>query len=320
METKHRFSPFQFHHKPLIKLRPSSADLDILDLMQDYDVLPSTYIKQSFDHFEYIKKRLVLLQKAHLIGVPEGYEHPNAKYRVRPLELRPLGYQLLAEHGRERPRKKGNDHFKHRYLRSIVKFSRDRAAVEISGITIRDTEDIRRHDHTPQEIRNAPDFASIPIGKSVIQPDDFWGIKYAYPKGTTAEMIFHEEDDRGTYPARSNSEKRHKDLRDMIRGYRDYIESEGYEERYGIPQVSILIHTTSLDRLATTFDIIKDECSADTAKRFLGKALPDFLRDEPLPPATAHLITEPYYRVENGTVAPFSILDTLRATAERKLK
>lgn len=303
METALRYNDVRGTLKP-VKTRVTPAMLDILDLLQDYDVLPSSYILAAFPSPYATKNNLTPMKKAHLIGIPSGYEHSNALYRIRPLAVFPLGYRLLKEHNRYRERVKGNDHFKHQLFRNVVKYSRDRAS-SIDGITF----------------VAPPDMSSIPTGDSFIEPDAVWSIRYAHPKGTAAQMTFVEEEDRGTYPARGKSAKRHKSLRKMICTYRDLFAADAFEKQYGVRAISVLIHTTSQARLNTTFDIIKEECTdADIARRFMGKAFPDFINaDHPeFPPATAHLITEPYYRIENGTVAPFSIIDTLRATAARK--
>ena len=311
-----RYNPLRRpSHRPLLKIPRSPAYLAILDLLQGYDALPSSYIKSSFSSPLYVEKCLTNLQKARLVEIPDGYDHLNALYRVRPLALSSLGERFLTDAARFRPRLKGNDHFKHRYLRSVLKFSRDQAAT-LPGITIHGADAIRRHPKTPDRTRQDQRFASIPTRDSFIHPDDFWGIEYRTDSGR-AFMFFHEEDDRDTEPRRSESPNRRKGMRQMIRDYRDYIEAAGYKSRYGLPQISVLINTTADP--ATLFEIIREECAPSTAKSFLIKQVPDFLNEPNLmPPPTAHIIIDPYFRVEDGGIRPFSILETLARTAERK--
>ena len=127
--------------KPLIKLERKLSYLNVLNCLQDYDVLPASYLKAAFKSHWYVKNLLTPLAKAHLIEVPSGYEHNNARGRVCPLQISELGEAFLGD--QLRARFKHNDDFKHKYLRSIVKYSFDRAPMEIPHLVLRTEADIK---------------------------------------------------------------------------------------------------------------------------------------------------------------------------------
>lgn len=298
--------------------------LDILDFLQDYEALPRTYIPAAFPHSSATRNRLALATKAHLIGVPDGWRHREARNAVRPLAVQPLGYQLLKEHGRARPRPQ-SVWFEHQYLGSVIDYSFRKACAEIPELSYRTADDIQNHPLTPtwQPTKGNKRFATFPIKDYTIYPDGFFGLNYQ-----TTFMLFIREDDTGSERARANEDFAQKNLRDMIRRYKTVFETNVLQSRFGLRQATVLITTTKAGRVKTIMSIINEVCSEPLiAKRFAVKSVVDFLEqpnrklpdgsDDPnhgLPPATAHMVTEPWHRVD-GT---FSILETLKATAEKR--
>src|SRR5260370_35355741 len=108
-----RYSILNPSPRPVISIRMTPGRLNVLDFMQDYDVLPSTYIKAQFPSPDFTRLVLAEFAKAHLIRVPRGYNHVNARCRPRPLELTDLGRRELERAGRQRRRERMNDHFCH---------------------------------------------------------------------------------------------------------------------------------------------------------------------------------------------------------------
>src|SRR4051812_29439208 len=99
---KQRYNNLRPSPRPVVNLKMTPAYLAVLDFMQDYDVIPSSYVRAHFPHRASAKKMLGELCKAHLVGVSKGYAHFNALYRPRPLELTSLGRRALADAGRLR--------------------------------------------------------------------------------------------------------------------------------------------------------------------------------------------------------------------------
>lgn len=309
---KLRYSTLSPSPRPLINLKMTPGRLAVLDVLQRYDVLPATYLKSHFASWTNTRNLLADFAKAHLIRVPEGYKHLNARKRVRPLELTDLGRKALAEAGLLRPRERMNDHFYHSYFRSIVQFSFDQAVKEIPGLTIHTESDIINHPIAPAFIKSEPNPSWFESNGHVIRPDaPIFG--YAY---NGAHMFFHGfEADRATERLKSDKYAK-KTIEKMLTAYADYIERRLFNTRYGLSTITILIMTIGAQRMQNMLNMLRATVPNEKVqRRFAFKALPDFIGDGPLPPPTAHMVTEPWTRVDG----PFSILETLKATAERKL-
>lgn len=299
METlatkRRRFSAFCPGDKPLLTLAPDSrVHLAILNAMQDYDILPSSYIKTLFPSGAYIRQKLTELQKGHYIGVPHSWSHPDKRYRVRPLEVWPRGFRYLGE--RHKRRTLGNDHINHKYLRSVIEFFRNRLPGTVTPLPIE----------------------PIALDGKTLVPDNAWTIQYSDIE--TATMYFLEEDDTGTERLRGHEgfEDHKKSLRTMFLNYVRYFEDRLYESRF--PTVSVLIHTTKHDRAHHTIpDLIREVVPERWQPRFAVRAIPDFI-EEPrlLPDPTENVLAADYIRLRNGEIERFNIVETLKATELKK--
>ncbi|TQF37932.1 hypothetical protein UNPF46_17620 [Bradyrhizobium sp. UNPF46] len=299
METlaikRRRFSAFYPGEKPQLTLAPDSrVHLAILDAMQDYDILPSSYVKSLFSSDGYIRQRLTELQKGHYIGVPEGWSHPEKRHRVRPLEVWPRGFQYLGDRVKKRTR--GNDHVNHKYLRSVIEFHRDRLAGKVTSLQV----------------------SPIDLGQRMLVPDNVWMIEYSDIEKAT--MYFLQEDDTGTERLRGHErfEFGRKSLRTMLQNYVQYFDDRLYERHF--PTVSVLIHTTKHDRAHETIpDLIREVVPERWQPRVLIMGIPDFL-SEPLllPEPNDNMLASDYIRLRNGELERFNIMETLKATELRK--
>ena len=312
-----RFSPFRdMPARANTKARLSPMHKRVLTFLQDYDVLPSTYIKAQFPSYQYTEKAITDLLKWGLLEIPSGYEHVQALYRVRPLAVSCAGETALKLHDLYRPRFKLNDTFKHKYLRNVLQHSRYHAR-EL-GFTLKTAEELRDHPSTPEPTRKDAHYRWLPLkGKRHIEPDDFWGIEYQ-----GARMFVHQEDDRGTeMGSRGEHNTKSKTIYSMIRDYRDYLTAQTDWYRYGFATVNILIHTTGeAGRVETILGHINDLCEPKLAALFKVKSVPDFVT-EPLllPKPGPWLLQEDYVHLKNGVPTNFNVLDTLIAKAMEKV-
>lgn len=296
--------------KPPIKVKPTPRLLELLDFMQDYDVLPRTYISDAFPIHSATRNRLAEATKAHLIGIPDGWSHREARNCVRPLQLQPLGFKMLKDAGLFRPHTRSNAWMTHAYLSSVVDFSFRRAAVEIPDLAYV-TEDQLQARSNWVKTDTDPIFSALPLADYTVYPDGFFGLNYS---GLTT-MYFHREDDTGGERIKAKATFRKKSIEKMIQHYKTYLEARMCTSRYNIKQVTILITTTKAGRVKNILDIIRAVCPEPLlAKRFAVTSITDFLTTTQLPPATGHLVTAPWMRVDG----PFSIIDTLKATAEKR--
>jgi hypothetical protein len=309
---KLRYSILSPSARPVIELKMTSARLDVLDYMQDYDVIPSSYVKAAFGHPAFTKAILGDFAKAHLVRVPKGYNHLNARYRPRPLELTELARRQLAAYGRLRKHDRANDHFSHAYLRSVIQHSFSRAPKEYPGLTIHTEADILAHPNTPETTRSDPTPSWFVSRGHVVRPDaPIFGYEYQ-----GAFMYFHGfEADRATERQTAKAGFERKTIKEMLLRYAEYVEHGIYRQKYGLSQITILIVTIGEQRLANMLAILKDEVAdVRIQRRFAFKSLPNFLTDDPLPTPTAHMVSEPWRRVDGQ----FSIIETLKLVARRK--
>jgi hypothetical protein len=302
MEPKKRYSGLNDRaRKPLIELDASPVILDILDFLQG-KILPSEYIRHApFSTPAYIQKCLNGMSQAHLIGVPDGYDNRNARYRFRPLTVFPLGHAMLAEHGRARTYEKlGSSSFDHDYLAHVAGYSFDRAAVEISHVrklTLARVIDYFGLD--PTTTSEVPEYH--------IRPDlPFMGFECNRGDRKGYFYLHGIEADRATEPLRGFGRQT---LESKVRNYAGYLESKHYRRRYGISNCATAWVFVNPQRAEGFLQLIKEKWP-HLADRFLVKVLPDFLHYDDFPPPTAWALTEDW-RTANGTL---NILDKLGAS------
>jgi len=290
----------------------SFYQLAVLDLLQQYDCLPSNYIKAAVfrDAPGYCKDVLRLLKQERYIGIPDEAKH-HEKVLSRPeiYELLPKGQLLLVTHGRHQARTRPSG-FRHQFLASLIKFSLDVAPKEYPDLKLMTERDMLAHEKCPQATTREANPSHIPLGNFIVKPD---APIFGYQYGGKAHMYFHGfEIDRGTEPLRPGSYQR-QSIQGKVRHYRDYIARGLYRSRYGLSQITILFITTKAQRLTGMLDVVREECAPEIAKRFAFKSIPDWHQSFPAP--TGHMVSEPWARVG---AAPLNILETLKETAERK--
>jgi hypothetical protein len=304
-------------------VRPQSihitpAKLDVLDYMQDFDVTPSSYVHAQFGHRKFTEAVLTEFGKAHLTEFAPGYEHFNARYRVYPLALTDLARRALENAGRLRRRVALNDHFKHRYLRSVIQHSFTQSPREIPQLALSTEADILAHDDCPVQTRAAENPSWFQIGAHTVRPDhSIFGLTYTFG-GHSAFMWFHGfEADRATERNKSDTYDK-KTIAKSFEQYAEYVRQRLYGN-YGFNDLLPFfpVVTIGTGRMTNMIGILTDVVPEEVIRRrFLFKALPNFLAYDPLPPPTAWAVTEPWQRVDGQ----FSIIETLKSVALKKSK
>jgi hypothetical protein len=292
------------------------ARLNVLDYMQDYDVIPSSYIHAHFGHPKSTEAILTEFGKAHLIQIANGYEHLNARYRVYPLSLTDLARRELVNAGRLRPRVPGNDHFKHRYLRSVIQHSFARAPEEIPELSLR-TEAQLAARNRPDSKPSPPDASYFEIDGHSVRPDHpVFGLTYTLGDHS-AFMWFHGfEADRANERQKSDTYEK-KTIEKSFIQYAEYLRRRLFTrfDNYIMPFLPVI--TIGEGRMHNMLDILSRVVPEDIIrKRFLFKALPNFLAYDPVPPPTAWAVTEPWQRTDGS----FSIIETLKSVAAKKAR
>lgn len=223
--------------EPTYTTAGNERELEILKLLARYDLLPSKFIYAALDKYQGTRKALTNLRQGHYIGLPDLPREEKLAYIPRNghyvYELKPRGRMLLAKHG-DIVVQGGNDHFKHRLLRSTIEYLLDRAPFEVKG-----PEHILADDRCPESTRTA----SFPfrIEHPKLEPD----ITRGFSDGRQT-IYLHIEVDRGTEPVISQNARQ--SLKSKVERYAEYFSSGAYTDHFGFKYApSVLFMTTRPD-------------------------------------------------------------------------
>jgi len=257
--------------EPILTLNGSPRELELLDLLRRYDLLPSDFIYKATGNYHATRTLLTRLTKGGYIGFPNlphqeklAYIPRNANYVY---ELKPKGAALLALKDRWRARTRGNDHFKHKLLRSMVEFSLDHA-----GLRTLFPEDILAHPNCPRETREDPFPWRITGSRPLLAPDITRG--FAHNGGFA---FLHVEVDRGTEPEETQNERQ--SICAKLSRYQTYLTEKVYFKRYGLTGApTVLFLTINNNRK----ERIKKHARKYPHARFAFTCVPDFDADTQL--------------------------------------
>ncbi|TCU78889.1 hypothetical protein EDE08_101672 [Bradyrhizobium sp. R2.2-H] len=232
-----RHSAYKTIGKPTYETAGNEREIAILKLLARYDLLPSSFIYHALGKYQGTRKALTLLAKGHYIGLPDLPKEEKLAYIPRNafyvFELKPRGRMLLAKHG-DIVTQGGNDHFKHRLLRSEIEFLLDRTPFEVKG-----PEHILADDRCPEGTKDA----SYPfrIERPKLEPD----ITRGFSNGSRT-IFLHIEVDRGTEPVISQNARQ--SLKSKVERYSEYLRTETYKTHFGFQVApSVLFLTTRPD-------------------------------------------------------------------------
>ncbi len=320
METK-RHSAIHPAELPTQRLSGTDKELEILDLLQRFDVLPSHYIQAWLGNTYSTRFYLTQLMEGHYahllrgkgVDCPTcGRRHPFSEdawdYTKRrnvhyPLALWSRGEALLAKCGMWVDRPRDSDPFDHKMFRCVVQFSFAFGAREL-GITYGTLDDVLKHPscHWKPTAKDT-DPRHIPVkNMSALVPDDFVKLQ-----GESA-FFAHIEIDNGTETQSGHGTT----IEDKVERFAAYIEHRDFMHRYGLPKIAVLFFFNQEGRLKTFLDVVKKVCrKQDVAQRFAGMYVPNFRKSFP-PPTGWALGT--YQRVGE----PLNIMEIVNAKREGK--
>jgi hypothetical protein len=309
---RHSALPHKLPEAPVLTLTGTEAELKLLDRLQRYDIISSVYLTHGMGYFG--AKLLTRIYKSQAAGVAE-YASPWAiKRNVNyPVTIFPIGQRLLALNGRWINRARGTDDFPHKYYRSTIEYLFDYAAEVTPGLTAKTLQDVLDHPNCPEgETRQEKDFPhrlylrmyNAKKHELYAAPDSFRGFNY---RGL-ADTYFFIEADRDTEPLTTDTVRQ--SIRQKIDNYDAFFERGGLKERYGLEQATVLWVTTNEARARA---LLRQFKASKFPKRHAVAVFPDFTQE--LPPPSDAMITQEWARAVGG---PLVILDTLKATAERK--
>lgn len=306
--------------------RITRNDLDLLDLLQVYKYLPSTYLEAFLDlHPIYLKNRITVLRHvAKVIAIPSSSWHAaNARYRPAVYQLTDKGRAVLAAHGRSRRVFPTNEDFPHEFGVCLTAASFAIGARQHPELSFYDHEAILASKHCAPATRLSKTPFQIPITfkyhyeirgqarhkelETFVKHDDkpFGFVSRANPKAQLFAPGI--EFDRATeslesedYAATAISKK--------IQAIEALAKDDGYFEHYGIPNAFIPWVTISEARMRSLMRIVEKVTNGKGSKRHLFTHIPDFASFEAFPPADGSMLTRNWKRV---SFPDFRILDEL---------
>ncbi|MDR6305232.1 hypothetical protein GGQ85_002952 [Nitrobacter vulgaris] len=243
-----RHSNYRTTGKPEYTTAGNEREISILKLLARYDLLPSRYVYHALGKYHGTRKALTLLSKGHYIGFPDLPREEKLAYIPRNgfgvFELKPRGRMLLAKHG-DVYAHGGNDHFKHRLLRSEIEYLLDRAPFQVKG-----PEHILADNRCPESTRDA----SYPfrIEHPKLEPD----ITRGFSDGSRT-IFAHIEVDRGTEPVVSQNARQ--SLKSKVERYAEYFRTGAYKSRFGFEVAPSVAFMTTRPDTASLIDLFPEK-------------------------------------------------------------
>lgn len=259
-----RHSAYKTAGTPTYNTVGTTHELAILKLLARYDLLPSSYMRHVLGKHEYTKRTLRDLVKGHYIGLPDMPRDERLAYIPRNsfyvYELKARGRALLAKQG-DIYTQGGNDHYKHRLLRSRIEFLLDHGPFTVKG-----PDAILADERCPESTREAP--FPFRIKSPKLEPDITRGFE-----DDTQTLFVHIEVDRGTEPVISQNARQ--SLKSKVERYTEYFETKAYETHFGFPGRPSVLFITTRPSTAALIDLFPHKWS----KRFYALSIPE----KPLP-------------------------------------
>jgi hypothetical protein len=312
-KTAKRVSRFDNFAKKGGIFRLTETDLRILDLLQDYECLPSIYIPTILGlPVVYTLARLTTLR--HTAGViecpPGSWDTQNARYRRAIYSLSERGEQALRDAGLYRPLVRGNDHIKHKSARCITEASFQLGANE-NFLTLVTHRDILAHPKCPPETKraNAPfhfpaqfsyrtprENRLIQVDRSFVHDTKPFAIAYTTDGQTRRLFVAGIEVDRGT-ETRNPEKVRRQTINEKILATLELHKSRTYQTQLGIPNATTLFVAISEHEMQEMMAILEDRTDGQGSKNIAFKFVREFASIDNFPKPTGFMLTEPWQRV-----------------------
>jgi hypothetical protein len=296
--------------------RITRNDLDILDLLQTYKYLPSTYIIALLDDAcaQYTKNRLTILRhEAKVIDTPASSWHAaNARYRPAVYQLTEKGRDALVAHGRYRPMQATSEEFSHEFGVCIIEASFAIGAKQYPALRLHGHEAILNSKFCPASTRAATSPFKLPVtftyhymvgGQArhkqldTFVKHDGKPFGFTNPEQPKAQIFFPGiEFDRHT-ESRASSDYSATTIQKKIQEIRAIAAQDGYATHYGIPNTFVPFVTISQARMRSIMDDVEKATKGKGSQMFLFKSIPDFASFESFPPADGSMLTTPWKRV-----------------------
>lgn len=280
------------------------ADVLAFQLIDDHGLLPLNYI---YDGTKHIRRNKYNTQKRFGDFYNEKLTQHGGTYVSRPsaqwdsilAREQPVTY-MLTDHGRDVIKEHGSrlhhtrtDPFPHRFMNACVTASIRLACTD--GVRFVHLKEVLSHPKCPPKTSQSKNPLAMPLRQGRIVPDDLTGLckdnKFTF---------FAWEQDRSTETMKT--------LREKFEGYLYVLQNETYKAHFGIPNMYVVVMTTSKFRMRGIINQLKEatEHAPHFRKHFLFKQNKSFKQQWTVPPVMYELYNEPWERCE---LPPIKIAD-----------
>jgi hypothetical protein len=311
-------------------------DLELFALLTEFPYLPlpyiaellgapgRTYLQRGKSIFRYpgLRARLTRLRKdgGYLRCPPQSWQAANSRYRPAVYALAPKARTVLREHQQPGPvMPLGND-FAHDLGSCLVAASFRIGVSQDARLRFIPAREILAHPACPAPTRASPAPFDIPVtythgDRHIVgtKSHDWvpWGIGARLTDGRERRIFFPGfEFDRSTEPLETADAGRASLQRHLL-SILALLEG-GYRAHFGLPAVFVPIITIGEARMRSIMRLVLKLTGGLGSKYILFKHVDDFASFAPFPPATGHILTEPWERVGSG---PYSIVSELQPTS-----
>jgi hypothetical protein len=295
--------------------------LSVLELLQRFRYLPSTYIHALIGGGEtYYKDVLTRLFHERYIGRPaSSWAAVNARYRPAVYELLEKGEQALKEHGRWRRRLKTGNSFPHELMVCLIQASFELGSRE-HGLQLIKAQDILDHPKCPLHTRHAKHPWGIPVSfnynngcetryvEQYVETDgEFFGLAHVHAAGRTTIIFPGFEADRRTEPLEPDAYER-SSIKKKFLAFREIAGGGLYQSRFGLPNAIVPFITINETHMRNMMRLVERITDGRGTKLFLFKYLSSFTTFEQFPVPDGHMVYAPWLRVGHP---PYDILREL---------
>lgn len=284
------------------RLNLSEADLCIFRAIDRHGPLPSHYLYELTRHIRrdrsHLQNRLTEFYNGdaggpYLTRPPHQFASFTARYLHLVYDLAPRGAALLAERGlTERHGNGRGEPFVHRLMGSCAMASIELAALARGLQYIPLSEVVARPSCAAH---SAPNPLAVPLsGGATLIPDRLFGLHYP----DVGYRFFAVECDRNTESIERRN-LRQSSLARKFAGYVELLRTQAYRSWWGIPNLHVLVITTSETHARNILDHLRRETPPSLVERFAISAEPVFGADWRVPAAPlSHLLTQPWQTPE----------------------
>ena len=330
--TRSRFVDFAPTDEPLLL---TQSDIDLFLLLQEFPYLALPFIGELLGYprtvergkdgrervrYEYLRKRLLRLRKngGYLKCPAESWRAANSRYRPAVYALTLKGKTVLKERGLYKLSfKLGND-FAHDFGSCLIPASFKLGALASPALRFVSAQEIIDYPRCPQTTRDAPEPFAVPVSythkatRIDTHKEHDWepfGIALKLGNGKERKILFPgHEFDRTTEPLETDDVHRTSMTRHLLSILA--LLDHGYERHFGTGRFFVPVVTIGEQRMQSIMRLVGKLTDGKGSRHILFKHIDDFSSYANFPPATGHMLTEPWQR---AGFEPFDILKEIGA-------